>query len=157
VDVVKNLFLIALLSTASLWAEALSLTIGPPIAASLAPGVQKTKSSGIFAARINGCADLTKAQLKATGEGMVAGERKTVSYEPMVIPASTPGVYTIGRQWGNEGTWVVAVTATCGPETTGAIVPTRLNEFLRNGLKLLPHAPTQAEIETALKALHPPQ
>ena len=150
---VKKLVLISLLCVAGLSADELSLTIGPPVAAQLAmPG---KKFLGIFAVRINGCADVSKAQLTAVGEGLVGEERRSAPARP--DSTVTPGTYIVSRQWGNEGKWVVAVTAACGDQTAGAIVPTHLNDRIREGIRLLPHAPTKDEIDAALKAFNPPQ
>jgi hypothetical protein len=52
---------------------------------------------------------------------------------------------------------VVAVTATCGDETAAAIVPTHLRNMVREGIQMLPHTPTKAEIDAALNAFHPAQ
>jgi hypothetical protein len=151
VDMVKKLLLISLLPAAALCAEGLSLTIGPPIAAQLA--APEKKFFGIFAVRINGCADLSNARLTATGEGIVNDERRSAPTPPAAT--RTPGTWMVSRQWGKEGKWVVAVTATCGNETAGAIVPARVNTMVREGTQLLSHAPSQTEIDAALKAFHP--
>ncbi len=150
---VKKLVLISLLCVAGVSADELSLTIGPPIAAQLLTPAKKF--FGIFAVRINGCADVSKAQLTGMGEGVVGEERRSAPTRPE--PTTTPGTYIVSRQWGSDGKWVVAVTATCGNETAGAIVPTHLNDRIREDIQLLPHAPTKAEIEAALKAFHPAQ
>lgn len=150
---VKKLALVLILGTASVWADGLSLTIGPLIAAQLA--MPTKKFLGIFAVRINGCADVAEAQLTAMGEGIVGEERRSAPTRPDATV--TPGTYIVSRQWGNDGKWVVAVTATCGNDTAGAIVPTHLNNMVREGIQLLPHAPTRSEIDAALKAFNPAQ
>ena len=150
---VKKLALVLLLGSASVWADGLSLTIGPPIAAQLATPTRKF--FGIFAVRINGCADISKAQLTGMGEGVVGEERRSAPTRPE--PTTTPGTYMMSQQWGNDGKWVVAVTATCGSETVGAIVPTRRSVMVREAIQMLPHAPTKAEIDAALKAFNPAQ
>jgi hypothetical protein len=150
---VKKLALVFALAAASLWADGLSLTIGPPIAAQLATPAKKFL--GIFAVRINGCADVSKAQLTGMGEGVVGEERRSAPTSPE--PTTTPGTYIVSQQWGNDGKWVVAVTATCGSETAGAIVPTRRTVMVRESIQMLPLAPTKAEIDAALKAFNPAQ
>ena len=42
-----------------------------------------------------------------TAEGMVRGERKSVSLE--FRATSRPGVYALKRQWPTEGTWTLVV------------------------------------------------
>jgi hypothetical protein len=150
---VKSLVLISLLCVTGISADELSLTIGPPIAAQLATPTKKF--FGIFAVRINGCADASKAQLTGMGEGVVGEERRSAPTRPE--PTLTPDTYMVSQQWGNDGKWVVAVTATCGSETVGAIVPTRRTVMVREAIQMLPHAPTKAEIDAALKAFNPAQ
>lgn len=143
---VKKFILVSLLSGAGLWGDGLSLTIGNPIAVES----KTTKVFALFAARINGCADVSKAQLTATGHGTEENTRKSVDARPMAAP--TPGVYLIGRQWLPGSKWVVAVSVTCGNETTGAIVPVTDTGFVRERTQMLSHAPSPAEIDAALKA-----
>jgi hypothetical protein len=150
---VKKLVLISLLGAASVWAEGLSLTIGPPVAAQLA--MPQKKFFGLFAIRVNGCADASKSVLTATGEGLVEAARRSVPIPPDAT--RTAGTWMVSRQWRAEGTWVVAVTATCGNETAAAIVPVRGDALVREGIQILPHAPTKAEVDAALKTLHPAQ
>jgi hypothetical protein len=150
---VKKILLISLLSAAAVWADGLSLTIGPPIAAQLVTPTKKF--FGIFALRINGCADVSKAKLTAMGEGIVGDERLSAPTTPEAT--KTPGTYMVSQQWGNAGKWIVAVTATCENDTVGALVPAIKANMVREGIQMLPHAPTKAEIDAALKAFHPPQ
>jgi len=150
---VEKLALIVLLASASVWADGLSLTIGPPVAAQMA--MPTKKFLGIFAVRINGCADVSNAKLTAMGEGIVGEERRSAPTTPEAT--RTPGTYMVSQQWGNAGKWIVAVTATCENETTGALVPASKTNMVREGIQLLPHAPTKAEIDAALKAFNPPQ
>ncbi len=100
--------------------------------------------------RLNGCADNPGAQITARAEGIVAGSRVSVPLNPSTAQAS--GVFGIAPQWGNQGKWVVAITATCKGEITGAIVAVEGYDFKRDSSRLLSHAPTQAEIEADLKA-----
>src|ERR1700722_8127528 len=117
-DLVKRIISLTLfLSIAS--AQNLSLTIGNSVA-----GQNFAMKSAQFVFRINGCADLSKAQVTATAEGSVNGERRST---PLRLFAGTGGVYSVGQQWGTDGKWVVGITANCGSETTGAIVPVNGN------------------------------
>jgi hypothetical protein len=142
-DLVKQLPLAFLVSLA--WAQGLSLTIGNSVA-----GQNYATKSASFVFRVNGCADLSKAQVTATAEGIVAGARQSTPLK--LAPIQPPGVYAISQQWGNDGNWVVAVTAACLKETAAAIVPVNGRGFVRESTRMLPHAPSQAEIEAALKA-----
>ena len=150
---VTKIALVLILGSASLWADGLSLTIGPPIAAQLATPAKKF--FGILAVRINGCADVSKAQLTAMGEGLVGEERRSAPTPPAATV--TPGTWMVSRAWEQQGKWIVAVTASCSGETAGAIVPAQINSMVREGIQMLPHAPTKAEIDAALKAFNPAQ
>ncbi len=149
---VKRLLFLILLSASVLSAEGLSLTIGAPFAAQT---LMAKKLSAVFAVRVNGCADPSKAQLTAMAEGIVGNERRTASAMPAA--AGTPGAFVVARSWNNEGKWIVAVTAACGNETAGALVPVRGAMFVREGIQMLPHAPTKAEIDSALNVFNPAQ
>lgn len=128
-------------------AQGLSLTIGNSVA-----GQTPMMKMAQFVFRLNGCADMTKAQVTATAEGIAGGTRRTTQLHPVPAPTQA-GVYFIPDQAGAEGKWVVAITAACQSETTGAIVPLNGRSFTREGVQLISHAPTQTEIETALKAV----
>src|SRR6185503_7795569 len=96
---VKKLALLFVLAAASVWADGLSLTIGPPVAAQMA--MPTKKFLGIFAVRINGCADVSNAKLTAMGEGIVGEERRSAPTTPEAT--RTPGTYMVSQQWGNAG------------------------------------------------------
>jgi len=142
-DLVKTILPPLLVSMA--WAQGLSLTIGNSVA-SQNSGFSKTAS---FLFRVNGCSDLSKAQVAGTAEGIVGGARRSTPLR--LAPIQPPGVYAISQQWSDDGNWVVAITATCMNETAAAIVPVNGRAFVRESTQMLPHAPSQAEIETALK------
>jgi len=144
-DLVKRIISLSLIALSIAWAQSLSLTIGNSVAS------QNFAMKGAsFVFRVNGCADLSKAQVTGSAEGSVGGERRST---PLHLASGTaPGVYAISQQWGTEGKWVVGITASCGTETTGAIVPVNGNSFVREGIQMLPHAPSKAEIESALAA-----
>jgi glutaminase len=138
--------LLPLVLSLVLSAENLSLSVGNSVA-----GQDYTLKGSQFVLRLNGCADLSTAQVVANAEGTVAGVRRSVKLR--VTQAQISGVYAVAPQWGSEGTWVVAVTATCGAGVAGAIVPIVARSFSRENLQLLSHAPAAPEIESALKAV----
>lgn len=53
------------------------------------------------------------APLTGKAEGIVSGKRRTVSLE--FAGTSRTGVYSLKRQWAPEGTWVLFITASQGP------------------------------------------
>ena len=132
-------------------AQGLSISIGNTVAAGQ---VAKVKSLQ-FVFRVNGCADFSKAKVAATAEGIVGNARRTVTLEPSAVPTQS-GVYGIPDQWGTDGTWVVAITANCLGATAGAIVQMNASSFVRDGTQFFSHAPSPADIETALKAYASP-
>ena len=132
-------------------AQSLSLTIGNTVAAGGTPMVKTLQ----FIFRVNGCADLSKAKVAATAEGIVTNARRTIPLNPLPVPAQS-GVYGIPDQWGTDGTWVVAITADCAGATAGAIVQMNARTFVRDGTQFFSRAPSQADIETALKAYASP-
>src|SRR5882757_6051518 len=107
-DVVKSILVLALSLTApALRAETFSLTIGNTIAAQGTGDIQFKKGLGGFVFRVNGCADLSKAQITASAEGTVGGARKTTSISPAAAQPSV--VYAVPQRWGNDGKWIVAI------------------------------------------------
>ncbi len=143
-DLVKRIISLTLAASSIASAQNLSLTIGNSVA-----GQNFAMKSAQFVFRVNGCADLSKAQVTATAEGSVYGERRST---PLRLVAGTAGVYAVGQQWGTDGKWVVGITANCGTETTGAIVPVNGLSFVRESIQMLQHAPSTAEVESALAA-----
>lgn len=53
------------------------------------------------------------APVAGKAEGIVAGERRSVSLK--FGTTSRTGVYALNKQWPSEGTWVLFITATQGP------------------------------------------
>jgi hypothetical protein len=93
-----------------------------------------------------------------TAEGLVDGERKSVSLE--FTRTSRPGVYALRKQWPAQGTWSLVITVSQaqndvaqalveigrGGEVASVRVPT---EAHREGA--FPRRVTSAEVETSLK------
>ena len=146
-DLVKRFISLTLFACSVASAQNLSLTIGNSVA-----GQNFAMKSAQFVFRINGCADLSKAQVTATAEGSVNGVRRSTPLH--LVLGQPPGVYAVSQQWGTDGKWVVGITANCGTETTAAIVPVNGNSFVREGIQMLPHTPSKAEIEAAVAAAH---
>jgi hypothetical protein len=132
------------------WAQGLSISVGNTVAAQSAP--VKTFQ---FVFRVNGCGDFSKAQVTAKANGIVGNERRSVPLDPRQVPTQA-GVYAIAGQWGTDGTWVVAIGASCLGANAGAIVPVNARGFVRESTKLLSHTPSQTEIDLALDAYASP-
>jgi len=134
-------------------ADDFRLTIGNPIAAmmpatgSSAP-VQK-KVMGNFVVRVDGCPEPTKADIKATAEGLVNGVRKSI---PLTLATTiAPGVQSVLRSWG-DGVWVVNLVATYENLKAGAVVPVVGDTFVRDSSKFYSRPATAAEVDEVLKA-----
>jgi hypothetical protein len=139
--------LAVLLMLASTVGQGFTLQVGPPVAGN----VPLAKNS-LFVVRPGDCPDPTTAQITARAEGLVSGARRTVPLT--VTPLPTPGVHAVKKEWPDGGAWIVNVVVACGGKTNGALV--RLgpkNSYQREGVKMVPHEPTQQEIDASLKAL----
>jgi hypothetical protein len=75
-----------------------------------------------FVFRTTGCAAPAKPEVTVVTEGQVSGARRSVPLK--VVPASTPGVFGVFRQWPEEGVWIVNLTARCESTTIGSLVAT---------------------------------
>jgi hypothetical protein len=150
-DLVKGIACLTLFASSAALGQNLSLTIGNSVA-----GQNFMMKSASCVLRVNGCADLSKAQVTAVAEGMVGGARRSAPLHPVPIQTQA-GVYAIPDRSNPDGKWVFVITANCQNETAGAIVPMNGMSFVRESTQLLSHAPSPSEIEAALKAYTPPQ
>jgi hypothetical protein len=133
--------------TASLAAaEGFTFQVGPPVASR-----EYVSKSADFVFRTEGCPDPAKAQVSATAEGLVNGERRSVALMPRQL--STPGVYAVFHTWPAEGNWVIRLKGSCGEMTAGGLVPMSNHGFIRDATKFFPRPATDAETDAALKSL----
>jgi hypothetical protein len=58
--------------------------------------------------------------LTATAEGLVRGQRRTIHVD--LVPAESPDVYIVRRQWPGEGVWVLRIAARQGDSEADALV-----------------------------------
>lgn len=131
---------------AAVFAEGFTFTIGNPVAS------QDFRAKGAaFVFRTEGCADPAKSQISATAEGLLKGERKSLTLQVMAMPK--PGIYAVFQGWPAEGDWIVNLKGTCADAKAGALVPIGPKGFIREASKFFPRPATDAEIETSLKAL----
>ena len=140
---------LALTPMSSAWGADFSLAIGNPVAVAVPGGIVK-KDIGM-AVRVENCADVAKAEITGTAEGMINGSRRSVPVR--VVAASTAGAFAVSRDWPQEGVWVVSLTGRCGSSTASAVIPMGPNGFLRESSKFFPRAATAAEVESVLKTL----
>jgi hypothetical protein len=77
------------------------------------------------------------APVTGKAEGIVGGERKTVSLK--VSSTSRTGVYALNKQWPSEGSWVLFITANQGPDDD----VTAVVELAANGQVAAVRVPTE--------------
>jgi hypothetical protein len=96
--------------------------------------------------------------VSGTAEGIVDGQRKTVSLE--FVRTSRPGVYSLKRQWDTKGVWTLVISVTQQQndiaqalvelDPKGAVASVRVpTQTHREGE--FPRKATSAEIEATLK------
>ena len=102
----------------------------------------------------------TEYPVSGTAEGMVKGDRRTVSLE--FKTTSRPGVYALTKQWPSEGTWtlVLGVTQGNGESNTayalvelgasGQVTSVNVPTLKRNGYTM-PAPIVMADIDAALR------
>lgn len=69
--------------------------------------------------RTFGCNQPSDANVTATAEGLVAGQRQSMKLD---LAPTSKGVYAINQQWPAEGHWVVAITGLYAGHTSSALV-----------------------------------
>ena len=99
--------------------------------------------------------------VSGTAEGIVRGERKTVSLE--FKATSRPGVYSLARQWTPDGVWTLVIGGTQGGgenntayaiveiDRTGAVSSVRVPTIRKNNYTV-PAPVVMKDIERALEA-----
>jgi hypothetical protein len=127
--------------------QGFTLQVGPPVA-----GNAPLAKNAVFVVRPGDCPDPAAAQITARAEGLVDGRRRTVPLSINALP--TPGVHAVKKEWPDDGAWIVNVVVACAGKTSGALVTLGpKNSYRREGVKMIPHEPTQQEIDASLKAL----
>jgi hypothetical protein len=132
--------------TALAFADGFTFTIGSSVASQ-----DFRFKTAAFVFRTDGCSDPATVQVSGTAEGLVNGERRSVTFK--VAATSKPGVYAVNQNWPAEGAWVVNLKGSCDGADAGALVPIGPHGFIRESARFFPRAATRAEIETSLKAL----
>jgi hypothetical protein len=125
--------------------EGFSFTIGSPVAAQ-----DFHMKTAAFVFRTERCAEPARAQISATAEGLLKGDRRSLSLN--VVTSSKPGVYAVFQSWPREGDWVVSLKGTCAGAQAGAIIPIGQNGFVRESSKFFPRPATDAEVGDVLNA-----
>lgn len=71
--------------------------------------------------RTFGCQVPADANVSATAEGIVRGQRQSL---PLELRATSTGVYTIRQQWPSEGRWVISISGHYHGITSSLLVDT---------------------------------
>jgi len=135
---------------ADLFAGGFWLQLGNPIASHDAKA-----RNAVVIVRPWGCHSPEAAKLSGTAEGMVHGERRTVTLE--LTPLSETATYAVMRQWPADGAWVLRVTATLPGATTSALIPVTAEGFNRGKTKFFAGEPPAADLDAMLHAKTPEQ
>jgi hypothetical protein len=90
----------------------------------------------VLIVRPGGCIDVSQAVLRATAEGLVNGQRRSI---PVKLTPAGPGVYAVTRQWPTEGTWMLVIAGEASKTTEGP--PMRCSRLVAFG----PEGQVQAE------------
>lgn len=137
----------AALFAAPLFAGALMLEVADP-----QTNPEALAKHAVVLARVSACSSPEKTVVSATAEGIVDGHRKTLPLKP--IKLATPGWYAVTREWPDDGVWSVRIVVT-HPDyknyATGAVVPVQKDTYVRAGAKQFYRAPTDADVDAALK------
>jgi hypothetical protein len=155
VTIVSFFVLFALASGASIFAGGFQLAVEAPHA-----GSTSVKDAALIV-RTFGCGQPADANVTVTAEGIVDSRRQSLKVD---LKADAKGVYSIQRQWPQEGKWMLVLTGTYNGMTSTAFVEldqkggvypdTRLNAFEASGTHArgLRRKPTTGDVEAALKS-----
>jgi hypothetical protein len=152
---------IRLLALSSLLAATAFVSSGPPWISIEYPGnpyAQDSRDAYLYVHAFHHGTP-TAFPVSGTAEGLVSGARRTISLE--FKTTSRPGVYSLRKQWPNDGIWTLVVGVTQGEgegNTASAIVELGADGKVasvvvpttqRNGY-LLPAAVSMAGVEAGL-------
>lgn len=79
----------------------------------------KETQGAVLIVRTFGCQVPDDAEMVATAEGIVRGERRSIKLE---LAHRGAGVYAIRRQWPQEGVWVLAINGAYRGMTNSALL-----------------------------------
>jgi hypothetical protein len=96
-----------------------------------------------------GCGEPYKSTVKATAEGLVRGERKSIPLQ--VVPLSTPGIYALKGDLPADGVWAVSATGNYREAEAGVIALVTPNGFDRKTAKFSQHKPLASDIDALLR------
>ena len=142
-----------ILNKAALLAAALPLLAGGFYLELGSPSANKDPKArnAVLVTRFTGCHHPEKGTLQATAEGVVNGQRNTVTLTPVAL--AEPGMYAIEREWPAEGKWVVRLVGN-HPDvsaTTSLMVRVDGDKFDGGTAKFAMRAPAANELDTMLR------
>ena len=99
-----------------------------------------------------GCHQPEKAKVWGKAEGIVDGERKTVT---LTLRKLAAGVYAVERQWPKEGTWVLSLTGKYRGNVSSLLIETERGQVRLAGdeiqMRRLRRNASAADVEGALR------
>jgi hypothetical protein len=128
-----------------------SIEIGSPVAAMTPENTVRVKKTGTaFSVRTKDCADPGSARFSGTAVWMNGAKRE--SSQLQLLPGTTPGTYVVTAMDRMTEPWIAVITAECSGAKAGALVPVNaIGSYDRASARMVSHAPTDAEIEVAVK------
>ena len=123
------------------------LELGPAVAANM-PNMKKGTA---FVVRGLACDAPALMRIAAVADAVVNGSRQSVAID--LLPLAVAGAYAVPAVWRDAAPRVVSLTAWCGAETAGAVVPLGLAGFVRDTSRVFDRAPARADVDAALAAL----
>jgi len=129
-----------LMPAALAWGGGFFLTVHGPAAAG-------PTRDAVLIVEAQGCQDYSRAAVTGQAEGIVHGQRQSISLE--LTPTGKLGNYAVRKQWPADGKWVLVFSGTAGELHTHTIVEFGPEGQLRPRSTMRSLAP--AEIEAALR------
>jgi len=132
------------------------IEVGPPVAAGFEKLKDMKKPDGklVLVVRPRLCDSVANVTMTASAEGLINGERRSVSLTLIPINAAE-GVYGVLKQWKNGGHWVVQLNGTCSNPKASAstLVPMNDGTFIREKIEVLGEPATKKQVDAALAAI----
>ena len=98
---------------------------------------------------VEGCATHADLKVSGTAEGVVNGERRSVTLD--MTPTSKPGVWAVKKSSLGEGRWVLAIRAGITGHSIGTVVELGPNGEYRAAGRSLSAQELPRQVEAALK------
>lgn len=99
--------------------------------------------------RAIGCGEPSKAEITATAEGLVDGQRKSIPVK--LVPLSEHGVFAAERSWPATGKWVLHFRGNYLSRVTSTVTQVLPGGELKRPGKMVMNGATEAEIDAMVR------